>query len=154
MPVASDTFRSLFSIDLMLSFQPMPKHLFLVAAALFCVGCPVVERPCDPLADRGGVFAASFDEIPGGTCGPVPDLDVPLDGFPGLTCVDASEPAERECLVTRQLECANGNGMRVTVESASRSGGDGFSGLQTVTQYTFDGAELCRSSYLVTYVHH
>lgn len=137
------------------------KNLILFLAVL--VGCSGEDEPepCD-IAHRDGTYVQSFDERPGGTCGPLSDQVVAIDadamssstGVPLDCALDApDELSADQCSVTRAYSC-NFDGTTVSFVGISkeRDGGARLEGTVTGTVFSPDGSLSCRSTYDVLWV--
>lgn len=126
----------------------------LVATAPACGG-PECSK-----SDRTGTYRGVLTEGPGGTCGAMPDVVVPMtDGSgpadPGCTIKAESWSAD-QCKNESTVECVSApDNTRATatgVFTQQDGAGEVFDGVMTMTIKRLDtGATLCVSTYDVTY---
>jgi len=147
------------------------KRATVLAIALACsVGCAVGcssstgatdtagDEHCDP-SNRNGIYAEHFVERSGGTCGPLPDVQVQLaSDLPALTGCTFDAPDDvsaDQCTVSRAFTCPAGNGVSdpysvVSVTIDARRDGSVFQETLQLVEYDDQGAVLCASTYDVT----
>jgi hypothetical protein len=120
-----------------------------------CAGCSSKSgTTANPCATRGATYLATFAEMSGGTCGPVPQQIVNVDSNgqitngTSITCANDDLNGCTEMKSGCMGTTSNGCSATIQTDVTFASDGSGASGLETI-QVTC-GASVCSSTYRVS----